>query len=97
MRGRAAHSSPVVCGVSRNASRILRLEFRFEPADVGGTLLTVGEYGWQEDRRRVLQSYGHCSGWQEMLTNLKALMEHGIDLEVSMTVRPNYQKLWASA
>jgi uncharacterized protein YndB with AHSA1/START domain len=73
-----------------------KLVFLFEPADVGGTLVTLCEYGWQSDRRSILQSYGHCSGWQEMLMCLKAYLMHGIDLKSPPSVRPDYSKLWSS-
>ncbi len=73
-----------------------KIVFLVEPADVGGTLVTLCEYGWGTDRRSVLQSYGHCSGWQDMLMCLKALLVHGIDLTSPPNVRPNYAKLWTA-
>ena len=54
-----------------NRDYVAKLVFIFEPADVGGTLVTLCEYGWAKGGRSVLQSYGHCSGWQEMLLCLK--------------------------
>ena len=73
-----------------------KIVFLFEPADVGGTLVTLCEYGWQSDRRSVLQSYGQCGGWQDMLMCLKALLVHGIDLRSPAGVRPNYDQLWSN-
>ncbi len=73
-----------------------RIVFLFEPADVGGTLVTLCEYGWGSDRRSVLQSYGQCGGWQEMLICLKGLLIHGIDLRSPPSLRPNYAKLWSN-
>lgn len=73
-----------------------KIVFLFEPADVGGTLVTLCEYGWNSDRRSVLQSYGHCSGWQEMLMCLKALLVFGVDLTSPPSARPDYSKLWTA-
>ena len=74
-----------------------KIVFLFEPADIGGTLVTLCEYGWGSDRRSVLQSYGHCSGWQEMLMCLKALLVFGVDLRSPPDVRPNYRELWETS
>lgn len=71
-----------------------KIVFLFEPADVGGTLVTLCEYGWQSDRRSILQSYGQCSGWQEMLMCLKAFLVYGVDLRSPPSVRPNYAEIW---
>ena len=71
-----------------------KIVFLFESADIGGTLVTLCEYGWGSDRRSVLQSYGHCSGWQDMLMCLKALLVFGIDLRSPPSVRPDYATLW---
>ncbi|MEM9624252.1 MAG: SRPBCC domain-containing protein [Pseudomonadota bacterium] len=71
-----------------------KIVFMFEPADVGGTLVTLCEYGWGDDKRSILQSYGHCSGWQEMLMCLKALLVFGVDLSSPRDARPDYAKLW---
>ncbi|MEM7078371.1 MAG: SRPBCC domain-containing protein [Pseudomonadota bacterium] len=73
-----------------------RIVILFEAADVGGTLVTLCEYGWQDDMRSVLQSYGHCGGWQTMLLCLKAQLQHGIDLSTPNSVRPDYQALWSA-
>ena len=75
---------------------VAKLLFLFEPADAGGTLVTLCEYGWGSDHRSILQSYGHCCGWQEMLMCLKALLVHGIDLTSPPSARPNYERLWSS-
>ncbi|NKB97360.1 MAG: hypothetical protein GKR90_02510 [Pseudomonadales bacterium] len=75
---------------------VAKIVFLFEPADVGGTLITLCEYGWETDRRSVLQSYGQCGGWQEMLMCLKAQMVFGVDLRSPRTARPNYEKLWSN-
>lgn len=72
------------------------LVFLFEPADGGGTMVTLCEYGWQQDGRSILQSYGHCSGWQNMLDCLKALLVYGIDLRTPSHIRPNYAQLWSA-
>ncbi len=71
-----------------------KLVFIFEEAEAGGTLVTLCEYGWQADKRSVLQSYGHCSGWQEMLLCLKAQLMYDIDLRSPASARPNYAALW---
>lgn len=75
---------------------VAKIVFLFEVADVGGTLVTLCEYGWGSDRRSVLQSYGQCSGWQDMLMCLKGLLVYGVDLRSPATVRPNYHKLWSN-
>ena len=74
-----------------------KIVFVFEEADVGGTLVTLCEYGWGDDRRSILQSYGHCAGWQEMLMCLKALLTFAVDLRSPPQLRPNYSKLWGTA
>ena len=73
-----------------------KVVFYFEAADIGGTMVTICEYGWQDDRRSMLQSYGHCAGWQDMLCTLKAHMDHGIDLRNPPGIRPNYVVLWGN-
>ena len=75
---------------------VAKIVFLFEEADVGGTLVTLCEYGWGSDRRSVLQSYGQCGGWQEMLMCLKGLLVFGVDLRSPSSARPNYAKLWSS-
>ena len=74
-----------------------KLVFLFEVVEVGGTLVTLCEYGWQRDGRSILQSYGHCAGWQEMLDRLKVLMMYDIDIRSPAKVGPNYQALWTEA
>ena len=74
---------------------VAKIVFLFEAADVGGTLVTLCEYGWGSDWRSVLQSYGQCGGWQEMLMCLKALLVHDIDLRSPPSARPNYAELWS--
>ena len=71
-----------------------KLVFLFEPADMGGTLVTICEYGWGTDKRSVLQSYGHCSGWQDMLMCLKGLLMFGVELKSPHDAKPNYKALW---
>lgn len=73
-----------------------KIVFLFESADVGGTLVTLCEYGWGSDWRSVLQSYGQCGGWQEMLMCLKGLLVYGVDLRSPPSARPNYAKLWSN-
>ncbi len=74
---------------------VAKLVFLFEAADVGGTLVTLCEYGWGSDSRSVLQSYGHCSGWQEMLMCLKAYLVYDLDLRSPPSARPDYKSLWS--
>lgn len=71
-----------------------RIVVLFEAADAGGTLVTLCEYGWQSDKRSILQSYGHCSGWQTTLLCFKALLLYDIDLSTPPEVRPDYSRLW---
>lgn len=59
----------------------------FEPLDGDTrTLVTIAEEGWRETPAGLAASYGNCMGWSQMLTALKAWVEHGINLREGMYV-----------
>jgi len=52
----------------------------FESVDAGTALVRIAESGWREDPTGLLDSYGNCGGWMQMLCCLKAWAEHRINL-----------------
>ena len=57
------------------------ITLRFELTDQGKrTTLAISESGWPDSAFTRRQSYGHCLLWQKMALQLKAWLEHGIDL-----------------
>lgn len=56
------------------------IEMTFETLEDGATFVTIGESGWREDEVGRKASYGNCEGWAEMLSAMKAWLEHGINL-----------------
>ena len=59
------------------------VEIDFQGKD-GNTVVTITESGWHVDQEGLNSSYGLCSGWQHMLSCMKARLEFNIDL------RPTY-------
>ena len=57
-----------------------RVEMRFEALDAKTTLVTISESGWRDTPTGLESSYGNCQGWSQMLSCLKAYVEHGINL-----------------
>lgn len=57
-----------------------RVEMRFEAVDASTTLVTISESGWRDTPKGLESSYGNCQGWAQMLSCLKAYVEHGINL-----------------
>jgi uncharacterized protein YndB with AHSA1/START domain len=57
-----------------------RIEMNFEPLEDGATFVTIAEAGWREDDTGRKKSYLNCEGWSQMLTCMKAYLEHGINL-----------------
>ena len=60
------------------------VEIDFQSKD-DSTIITISESGWNENQEGLNSSYGHCSGWQHMLTCMKGMLEFGVDL------RPDYK------
>ena len=60
------------------------VEIDFQAKDEN-TTVTITESGWNENQEGLNSSYGHCSGWQHMLSCMKAMLEFGVDL------RPKYK------
>lgn len=52
----------------------------FEALDAASTLVRIAESGWKENPTGLLDSYGNCGGWMQMLCCLKAWVEHRINL-----------------
>jgi uncharacterized protein YndB with AHSA1/START domain len=56
-----------------------RVEMQFE-ADGNDTIVRISETGWRETQADLDSSYLNCMGWSQMISALKAYVEHGIDL-----------------
>jgi len=65
-----------------NYETLVEIDFQDSDAD---TIITISESGWHEDPEGLKSSYGHCSGWQHMLSCMKARLEFNVDL------RPAYK------
>lgn len=52
----------------------------FAALDDGRTLVTISEEGWRQTPGGLKASYGNCQGWSQMLSGMKAFVEHGINL-----------------
>ena len=48
------------------------------------TKVEIAEEGWIETQAGLDASYGNCMGWSQMLSALKAWVEHGINLREGM-------------
>lgn len=59
---------------------------RFSDTGDGRTLVEISEEGWQDSQAALDASYGNCMGWAQMLSALKAWVEHGINLREGMYV-----------
>ncbi len=57
-----------------------RVEIRFEPLGKDETLVKISESAWKENQRGLDSSYQNCQGWMNMVSCLKAYLEHGINL-----------------
>lgn len=66
-----------------------RTEIHFEELAGGGTLLRISEHPWPEDQEALHQSYLSCQGWTAIACNLKAWLEHGVDLRETPPARAN--------
>jgi uncharacterized protein YndB with AHSA1/START domain len=55
----------------------IRMEFE---ADGSDTIVRISETGWRETQSDLDSSYLNCMGWSQMISALKAYVEHGIDL-----------------
>ena len=58
--------------------------FRFEPTGDGRTIVSIAEEGWPSTEQGFGKSYGNCMGWSQMLSAMKAWIEHGINLRDGM-------------
>ena len=57
---------------------------RFEPTEDGRTIVSISEEGWPSTDQGLLNSYGNCMGWSQMICAMKAWLEHGINLRDGM-------------
>jgi uncharacterized protein YndB with AHSA1/START domain len=48
------------------------------------TKIEIAEEGWRDTQAGLDASYGNCMGWAQMLSALKAWVEHGINLREAM-------------
>jgi uncharacterized protein YndB with AHSA1/START domain len=62
------------------AAYMTTVVFTFEPLEDGRTLVTIEESGWHETPTGLKAAFGNCQGWSQMLSALKAWVEHGINL-----------------
>ena len=62
------------------AAYMTTVVFTFEPLDDGRTLVTIEEGGWHETPTGLKAAFGNCQGWSQMLSALKAWVEHGVNL-----------------
>jgi len=60
------------------------VEFTFKEIGPSNTLVTISEWGWEESDTGYLDSRGNSQGWMNMLTCMKAFVEHGINLRAGM-------------
>ena len=68
-----------------NAGYQTTVTMTFKPIDAGSrTLVEIWEEGWRENQGALDASYGNCQGWSQMLSALKAWLEHGINLREGM-------------
>lgn len=59
----------------------------FAPLDGGArTLVSIHEQGWRETPAALTGSYENCMGWSQMLSAMKAWLEHRINLREGMYV-----------
>ncbi|QGN55187.1 SRPBCC family protein [Novosphingobium sp. Gsoil 351] len=59
--------------------------FTFTPLDGDTrTKVEIAESGWSETQAGLDASYGNCMGWSQMLSALKAWVEHGVVLREGM-------------
>ena len=57
----------------------------FHAVDDGArTRVSIHEEGWRDTEAGLKASYGNCMGWAQMLSALKAWVEHGINLRDGM-------------
>jgi uncharacterized protein YndB with AHSA1/START domain len=64
-----------------DGDRRFETEAQFDLAPKGkGTLLTVTHRGFKKGKRWVAQYGAIQSGWAHYLTNLRSVLEHGVDL-----------------
>lgn len=61
-----------------------RVTMRFEDLGDGRTLVSIAEEGFPKTDAGVKQSYGNCMGWSQMISAMKAWVEHGINLRDGM-------------
>ncbi len=59
--------------------------FTFTPLDGDTrTKVEIAEEGWSETQAGLDAAFGNCMGWSQMLSALKAWVEHGIVLREGM-------------
>lgn len=64
-----------------DAGYMTTVTMTFQPLDAGArTLVRIAEEGWRQTPAGLKASYGNCMGWSQMLSALKASVEHGINL-----------------
>lgn len=60
-------------------NKLNTVEFRFK-GEGPETVVEITEFGWETNDEGLKSSYSNCMGWSQMLSALKAYLEHGIDL-----------------
>lgn len=64
----------------REGEEMTEVRIEFEPLDDGSTMVRISEGTWPESQEGLKQSYDNCMGWMQMLSCLKAYVEHGMNL-----------------
>jgi uncharacterized protein YndB with AHSA1/START domain len=57
-----------------------KVEMQFDADGPDETIVRISETGWRETQDDLNSSYLNCMGWSQMLSAMKAFVEHGIDL-----------------
>ncbi len=55
-------------------------EMSFSTLEDGRTMISITESGWPKSDDGLKASYKNCSGWQHMLSCMRAYLLHNIDL-----------------
>ena len=66
-----------------DSKELSQVTIRFEPMSENTTMVKISEKGWKPDQEGLDKSYNNCMGWAQMITHLKAFLEHGILLRDS--------------
>lgn len=81
LKWEAADGPPEDEAAPQGVGYMTTVTLSFSPLDEGArTLVRIAEEGWRETETGLKASYGNCMGWAQMLSALKAYVEHGLNL-----------------